>query len=114
MKNDGIAVAQSALTSNNMQRDIEALVSMAMKEQLAKMVNRCLTLLRQRPECARLSYTAAINLSRGASRTGQRDINMDVVRGLLFEAPIGQQSVMQIFQRTGAVSAVRLENQDNI
>jgi hypothetical protein len=104
VKNDGIAVAQSALTSNNMQRDIEALVSVAMKGAVGK--NGPLFDVAAATAGMRASvYTAAINLSRGASRTGQRDINMDVVRSLLFEAPIGQQSVMQIFQKTGAVSA---------
>lgn len=105
VKNDGIAVAQSALTSNNMQRDIEALVSTAMKGTVGKDGKPLFDVAAATAGMRASVYTAAINLSRGASRTGQRDINMDVVRSLLFEAPIGQQSVMQIFQKTGAVSA---------
>ena len=105
VKNDGIAVAQSALTSNNMQRDIEALVSTAMRGTVGKDGKPLFDVAAATAGMRASVYTAAINLSRGASRTGQRDINMDVVRSLLYEAPTGQQSVMQIFQRTGAVSA---------
>jgi len=105
VKNDGIAVAQSALTSNNMQRDIEALVSTAMKGTVGKDGKPLFDVAAATAGMRASVYTAAINLSRGANRTGQREINMDVVRSLLYEAPPGQQSVMQIFQKTGAVSA---------
>jgi hypothetical protein len=104
VKNDGIAVAQSALTSNNMQRDIEAMVTMATKGTVGKDGKPLFDVPAATAGLRASIYTAAINLSRGASRTGQRDINMDAVKNLLYSALPGKRSAMQILQDSGVVS----------
>jgi len=98
LKADGVAVAQQALLSNNMEREIQKLVSV---------VKRGTNVPDLDPGAATAGlrssiYTAAINASTGKNR-GELDLNQ--VRGLLFNPPPGQRSAIQIMQDEGIVSA---------
>ena len=98
LKADGVAVAQQALLSNNMEREIQKLVSV---------VKRGTNVPDLDPGAATAGlrssiYTAAINASTGKNR-GELDLNQ--VRGLLFNPPPGQKSAIQILQDEGIVSA---------
>lgn len=98
LKADGVAVAQQALLSNNMERDIQKLVSV---------VKRGTNVPDLDPGAATAGlrssiYTAAINASTGKNR-GELDLNQ--VQGLLFNPPPGQRSAIQILQDEGIVSA---------
>ncbi len=98
LKADGVAVAQQALLSNNMEREIQKLVSV---------VKRGTNVPDLDPGAATAGlrssiYTAAINASTGKNR-GELDLNQ--VKGLLFNPPPGQRSAIQILQDEGIVSA---------
>lgn len=98
LKADGVAVAQQALLSNNMERDIRKLVSV---------VKRGTNVPDLDPGAATAGlrsaiYTAAINASTGKNR-GELDLNQ--VQSLLFTPPPGQRSAIQILQDEGIVSA---------
>lgn len=98
LKADGVAVAQQALLSNNMERDIQKLVSV---------VKRGTNVPDLDPGAATAGlrssiYTAAINASTGKNR-GELDLNQ--VQSLLFTPPPGQRSAIQILQDEGIVSA---------
>ena len=98
LKADGVAVAQQALLSNNMESEIQKLVSV---------VKRGTNVPDLDPGAATAGlrsaiYTAAINASTGKNR-GELDLNQ--VKGLLFNPPPGQRSAIQILQDEGIVSA---------
>jgi len=98
LKADGVAVAQQALLSNNMEREIQKLVSV---------VKRGTNVPDLDPGAATAGlrssiYTAAINASTGKNH-GVLDLNQ--VQNLLFTPPPGQRSAMQILQEEGVVSA---------
>src|SRR5574343_993625 len=102
LKADGVAVAQQALLSNNMERDIQKLVSV---------VKRGTNVPDLDPGAATAGlrssiYTAAINASTGKNR-GELDLNQ--VQSLLFTPPPGQRSAIQILQDEGIVSAVEVK-----
>ena len=98
LKADGVAVAQQALLSNNMESEIQKLVSV---------VKRGTNVPDLDPGAATAGlrsaiYTAAINASTGKNR-GELDLNQ--VQSLLFRPPPGQRSAIQILQDEGIVSA---------
>jgi hypothetical protein len=108
LKADGVAVAQQALLSNNMEREIQKLVSVVKRGTTGTgTANGVKVTLDLDPGAATAGlrssiYTAAINASTGKNR-GELDLNQ--VKGLLFNPPPGQRSAIQILQDEGIVSA---------
>jgi len=108
LKADGVAVAQQALLSNNMESEIQKLVSVVKRGTTGSgTANGAKVTLDLDPGAAMAGlrssiYTAAINASTGKNR-GELDLNQ--VKGLLFNPPPGQRSAIQILQDEGVVSA---------
>ena len=108
LKADGVAVAQQALLSNNMESEIQKLVSVVKRGTTGSgTANGVKVTLDLDPGAATAGlrsaiYTAAINASTGKNR-GELDLNQ--VKGLLFNPPPGQRSAIQILQDEGIVSA---------
>jgi len=98
LKADGVAVAQQALLSNNMESEIQKLVSVVKRGTNVPDLDPGAAMAGLRSSI----YTAAINASTGKNR-GELDLNQ--VKGLLFNPPPGQRSAIQILQDEGIVSA---------
>ena len=101
LKADGVAVAQQALLSNNMESEIQKLVSVVKRGTNVPDLDR--------PGAATAGlrsaiYTAAINASTGKNR-GELDLNQ--VQSLLFTPPPGQRSAIQILRDEGSCRPAR-------
>jgi len=115
IKTDGVVAAQSALVSDNVERDLGKLITMVKRGTAgpdglpitaSKAVDGKKPTLKIDPAAATTGlraavYTAAINASTGRNRG---ELNLDQVKGLLLTPPPGQRSAMQIMQDEGIVS----------
>ena len=103
IKTDGVVAAQSALVSDNVERDLGKLITMV-KRGTTGVGGAAIKDLDPAAATTGLRaavYTAAINASTGRNRG---ELNLEQVKGLLLTPPPGQRSAMQIMQDEGIVS----------